>query len=326
MNGRIIWMDYAKAVGIALVVFAHMPSRFAGIIFLFHMPLFFMLSGYLYKSIGLKNELKRSFLCLIIPYLAYNGILLLFSAAQGDFNVSLIGDILLGNQEVLPGNYRALWFIISLFLMRLIMSMFQTDKSIITITLLSVLAFVTLRESGMIPFDRDWFQINTTLLCLPFFTSGILMKRHSLESMSDRINIGYKFVCLAVIGIALLFIGHANGGVNVFRCVTGKYLTIFYIVSFVISYAYIYAFYRLFKKENGIIKTVSLGTFLILSVHQTLILVISHFVQLNTLISLFCTLLILLVCYPFIRIGQRFFPLVLLGKRRRDKNEKRSYT
>ena len=52
MSGRIIWMDYAKAVGIALVVFAHMPSRFAGIIFLFHMPLFFILSGYLYKSTG----------------------------------------------------------------------------------------------------------------------------------------------------------------------------------------------------------------------------------------------------------------------------------
>lgn len=317
MNGRIIWIDYAKAVGIALVVFVHMPSRFAAIIVLFIMPLFFMLSGYLYKPIGLKNELKRSFLCLIIPYLVYNGILLLFSAIQGDFNVLLIGDILLGNQEVLPGNYRALWFIVSLFLMRLIMSMFQTGKSIMAITLLSVLAFVTLRESGMIPFDRDWFQINTTLLCLPFFTFGILMKRYSLECLPDKINVKYKFVYLAVIGIAFLFIGHANGGVNVFRCVTGKYLTVFYIVSFIISYTYIYTFYRLFKKEDSIIKTISLGTFLILSVHQTLILVISHFVQLNTLISLFCTLLILLVCYPFIRIGQRFFPLVLLGKRKK---------
>lgn len=315
MSGRIIWMDYAKTVGIALVVFAHMPSRLADIIFLFHMPLFFMLSGYLYKSIGLKDELKRSSRCLIIPYLVYNVALLLFSAVQGRFDISLIGDILLGNQEVLPGNYRALWFIVSLFLMRLIMSMFQTDKSIITITLLSVLAFVTLRKSDMIPFDRDWFQMNTTLLCLPFFTFGILMKRYSLECLPDRINVKYKFVYLAVIAMAALLIGHANGGVNVFRCVTGKYLTIFYIVSFVISYIYIYTFYRLFKKENGIIKTISLGTLLILAVHQTLILVISHFVQLNTLISLFCTLLILLVCYPFIRIGQRFFPIVLLGKR-----------
>ena len=276
-----------------------------------------MLSGYLYKSIGLKNELKRSFQCLIIPYLGYNGVLMLFSIVQGNFEISLIGNVLLGNQEVLPGNYRALWFIVSLFLMRFVMSVFQTDKSIMIITLLSVFVFAILKENCMIPFGRDWFQVNTTLLCLPFFSSGILMKRHSLECLFDRINVRYKFACLAVIVIAVLLIGHANGGVNVFRCITGKYLTVFYVVSFVISYIYIYMFYKLLKRRNSIIETFSLGTFLILSVHQTLILIIGHFVELNTLISLFCTLLILLVCYPLIRIGQRFFPLVLLGKRSR---------
>lgn len=255
MSGRIVWIDYAKAVGITLVVFAHMPSLFSSIIFLFHMPLFFMLSGYLYKPIGLKNELKRSFQCLIIPYLIYNMVLLLFSGIQGTFDVSLIKMVLLGNQEVLPNNYRALWFIISLFLMRIIISMFKSTKSIVIITLLSILTFVILRENSLILFDRDWFQLNTTLLCLPFFTFGILMKRYSLESMLNRINIKYKFVYLAVIGVTVLFIGHVNGGINVFRCMTGKYLIVFYIVSFVTSYIYIYIrFMNYSKKKTALLK------------------------------------------------------------------------
>ena len=60
MSGRVEWIDWAKFVGIALVIYAHIPNAFVGsFAFLFHMPFFFMLSGYLYKVRSIKEEIKK---------------------------------------------------------------------------------------------------------------------------------------------------------------------------------------------------------------------------------------------------------------------------
>ena len=82
---RLPYIDYAKAVGIFLVVWGHSvrltaaASRYAAVIryiYAFHMPLFFILSGiclgrklrYKDGGIDVKFEIKRAFLRLMIPY------------------------------------------------------------------------------------------------------------------------------------------------------------------------------------------------------------------------------------------------------------------
>ena len=61
---RIAWLDVAKALGIFLVFYGHLLEvmyRYGGrpflfpqikFIYAFHMPLFFVLSGYLYRDSG----------------------------------------------------------------------------------------------------------------------------------------------------------------------------------------------------------------------------------------------------------------------------------
>ena len=44
---RICWIDWAKTYAIILVVWAHISPILHDEIFLFHMPLFFMISGFL---------------------------------------------------------------------------------------------------------------------------------------------------------------------------------------------------------------------------------------------------------------------------------------
>lgn len=63
MNQRINWIDYAKVLGMFLVIFGHTmqqpPLQQVHIgIYSFHMPLFFFLSGFLYKQSGGKNVYK----------------------------------------------------------------------------------------------------------------------------------------------------------------------------------------------------------------------------------------------------------------------------
>lgn len=58
----IVWLDYARFIGIFLVILGHslqripdwnsigMIKRSYDYIYLFHMPLFFVISGYLFRS------------------------------------------------------------------------------------------------------------------------------------------------------------------------------------------------------------------------------------------------------------------------------------
>ena len=68
---RILWLDTLKVMAIYLVVLGHIVSttyqpNLKGIIYSFHMPLFFMISGYLNKD--KRNAIKANVFALIVPY------------------------------------------------------------------------------------------------------------------------------------------------------------------------------------------------------------------------------------------------------------------
>ena len=75
---RIAWVDHAKAFGILLVVLGHtagLPTFAMNLIYSFHMPLFFFLSGYLLKEshlqLNLAGFLKRLWRALLLPYVCF---------------------------------------------------------------------------------------------------------------------------------------------------------------------------------------------------------------------------------------------------------------
>ena len=74
-GSRIVWIDYAKAIGITLVILGHVPvpADIKWVIYGFHMPLFFVISGYLMSRhydtrVG---QLKKIANSLLLPYLIY---------------------------------------------------------------------------------------------------------------------------------------------------------------------------------------------------------------------------------------------------------------
>ncbi|WP_231401566.1 acyltransferase family protein [Cupriavidus sp. WS] len=69
----LLWVDCLKGLGIAAVVAGHVFSGLpAQLIFLFHMPLFFFLSGYLFTVQRRRAEyFARKARHLLIPYVAF---------------------------------------------------------------------------------------------------------------------------------------------------------------------------------------------------------------------------------------------------------------
>jgi len=70
---RIEWVDVCKGIGISLVVIAHVWDPGSRYIFWFHMPLFFYISGYLYKNSDASTGayFKKKTIRLLVPYFSF---------------------------------------------------------------------------------------------------------------------------------------------------------------------------------------------------------------------------------------------------------------
>lgn len=71
MKERIEYIDVAKGITILLVVVGHVesaPSPLRSLIYSFHMPLFFILSGFFFKKGDVLGTIKKMVPSLVIPY------------------------------------------------------------------------------------------------------------------------------------------------------------------------------------------------------------------------------------------------------------------
>ena len=74
---RLRWLDLYKGLAILLVVLGHMniPARASQLIYSFHVPLFFIASGYvmaLGRPTAIRTFLARRWRSLIVPYLVFS--------------------------------------------------------------------------------------------------------------------------------------------------------------------------------------------------------------------------------------------------------------
>jgi acyltransferase len=178
------WIDIAKGIGIILVVYGHALSaqslRF--IIYSFHMPLFFFLSGLVFTyrpEERVWHFIKKNAKNILIPYVvfAFLSFLLWFvtrdvsmQEAQKQFLSIFYGN---GNNGLLAFN-NILWFLPCLFITR-VGFYILTRFSIKTNFLLSFLCILSLVAYGFSLFFPQWklfFGIETALTAIVFFGLG----------------------------------------------------------------------------------------------------------------------------------------------------------
>lgn len=314
LNNRLVWIDWLKFIGIALVVWAHISPIFQKEIFLFHMPLFFMISGALYKQKGIKKELLNSSQSLLLPYLIYNLLYMMPLPLGGERSWHSVINILLGNQEQLCYVMVPLWFVVALFVMRAICSIKKINLYIFGIIglLLSVILF------GIIQVDQtnDYFQLKTVIFCMPFFAMGGATFRlcNYTNSKNKYLVLSLSLVCMA----AVFAIGMCNAPdklYNVYHCRYGTNIFFYYFASSIVCLSLFVLVSRFLTNVRCLyVETISKGTLLILCLHMPIYWKIPHLFDNEMLTAILNMIIIILVTYVLIRLSEKYLP-IMIGKR-----------
>ncbi|WP_057832363.1 acyltransferase family protein [Colwellia sp. TT2012] len=193
-NNKHQWIDIVKGIGILTIVIGHITDGILReILFLFHVPLFFFLSGYLFKQPQeLKSFINKKTNALLIPYasflMVFSSLLLLKEWLKThEINIALITDALWGGQA-LTGELSVFWFITSLFLTQIVFALIATvaNKKVLSIIMLISLLLAYIAEPFMQ--DKSYFwAVNTVLYALPFYYAGYLYKQFN-TSVTSIIN------------------------------------------------------------------------------------------------------------------------------------------
>ena len=124
MAKRLVEFDLLKGVGILSVVLGHsaISEPLHEMIYSYHMPLFFMVSGYFFHVQPVQQYFKKMFFRLIVPWLFFVTLNLLFFFSLSliashnplgalDYSLGLLAPL---DEDCIP-LYRSIWFLIALF-------------------------------------------------------------------------------------------------------------------------------------------------------------------------------------------------------------------
>lgn len=347
-TANILWVDIAKFIGITLVIFHHTSSFISeqhSVLFLlqeyinlFHMPLFFVLAGYLYKDKGLKQNIRKIWWSLLIPYLIYQSIYFPFRLTQEVvFNHEqifvtikklFIGYILGDNIDtsLFESVCAPLWFLIVIMQLRFIFAFVKETK--INLCLISFLAIVILKI--LITNKTDlYFCLDNTLFAIPFFVFGILCKQYK-ATIIQNFKVLYKnnlikysliFICF----FSLIPIFAFNNYLNIARLThsfaENQFLSLIYLAG-IIGTLGTCLFASCIKIDNDFTKTISKNTLFIIYFHWQMLLFVrllnikQCIVNLNEIPVLFSTIEILIcILLTFSNIMINYYIIKFLEKR-----------
>lgn len=213
---RIGWIDIAKGITILLVILGHTIDKIPrGVIFSFHMPLFFVLSCTTFKLSVNNNQFvtktEKAFRHLFIPVVVLYALQIILEIIQNyasvewksyfpeRINVFVYGS---GVKVNVMGTYVPAigipWFLIALFLGRSLFDYLHLKlniKRFMVVITICTLAGVTFAKLQWLPFSFD-----IALAIMPFFYFGNYLKNVDMKNKSLQ----YACISFGVWTITLL--------------------------------------------------------------------------------------------------------------------------
>jgi len=339
VSQRYLWIDYAKVIGIFLVVFGHtaIPRYLYDAIYGFHMPLFFFISGYLFsfkKFQSLSEFFYRRAKQLIVPYFCFNIITYIFWLFIGrHFGVDstrhiplykpIIG-IFYGNgiDDYLVHDITS-WFLVCLFTVENLFFVFFRRANKYRGCILLMLFALTAYLDGKYDSIRWPWGLNIAFTAIVFYGLGNIFK--------EEINalLQYKLVYLIIGSLLILplcsYVISINAGVDLNVIKYNNYLYFFVGAGFAICIMIVIS--RILEYYWGrvnLIEYISRNTIVILIFQFIAMSVVkgfaffilklpANFFDNKVFINLLFSVIVILMLMPLMFILESYFPF-LIGK------------
>jgi len=237
ISERVDWVDTLKFIGILLVILGHINFPLNGFIYTWHMPLFFMVSGFFIKfETSFKDFIVKNFKRLMIPY----------------FIFSIIGLFMEMLKSGLCNTYAfVLWFLPALFFSRIFLYLIKNKMPSL---LLQSFAVVFL-FMGSFYIDLP-FGLDSALNSLIFVYAGNII----FEKRLPNILVFLSFVVL----VAIYLFGFNLNLDMASKVYSNKFLNVIWAISFV--YVLIFCI-KSIKLNSKFIKMWGSNTMLLFILH-----------------------------------------------------------
>lgn len=315
------WIDWMKNWGMYLVILGHFPNldmEVQKLIYAFHMPLFFFLSGYVHKTKTLAESFRINIRRLLVPYLFFRILgyvwWLYFSFYKHpeiysqDLTTLLkpIIGILIGvgyDTDISYTVYSPMWFLMALFWLKMFFHFTITNRIVTFFCIcFSCLSIIFLNQESF----HIYFSIDCVLMAYPFFLCGYCLK--------DKINIVktgnlYLFILAFILFVSFSLL---NDRVDMNRIIYGDSIALFYISAIAGIYLSLVICFKWFKSYNRYNHFFAVNTIIVLGIHKYLVDIFNLLLErydMNLLpFKMLLSFVILLSCYPVILFCNKYIP------------------
>ncbi len=216
---RLLWVDFLKTIGLLFVVWGHFLPRspVKTLLYSFHVPLFFLLSGFLVERLQ-NGKRKLKFRGLLVPYVVWTAISLALYGALGR-TAKNVWDMwyVVGSFIPIKGFVcwnAPLWFLYVLFLVRFLSPSLDEWKSLLKGEKVRLCIVLFILGGVCIVIDclkginvLAYRQIG---LCGFFYTIGMCISRWEIEKWFTKNPLA--LIIVFIMGIACAFL---NGPLSI---------------------------------------------------------------------------------------------------------------
>lgn len=277
-------IDVVRGIGMILVIVGHFIRNpiILKMIYSFHVPLFFVISGFLQKlSDGFVYHAKKRFKALMFPYITWGGVIILVQIVLLD-KIDLVQIVKIFLKYILQIRYTTMWFLPCLFCSELIFvailnlakrispdSKIQKIAELFEIIVLTCFGFVLASKfNGLI------WNIDIAFIVLPFMYVGYLMKQKNVLNKLSLNGHKYDFLYMSAFLMLILFQCKCKEHMDLFYGDLGDYPVWTYISASILSVLLIFIISRFYNAKASIFRFlnyVGRNTIVYFTLHQMVI-------------------------------------------------------
>lgn len=319
-----------KAIGITLIVFGHFASPHHVYAYVFSVPLFFLISGFLSKREESHTLFgKKIWHNLIVPMLIICTINYLYVCARHfispldgvcpDNPLIFVAKLLLGINKSVTN----LWFVYTLVILKIILQYLPKRWLHCVLFAVCLATAYCINEYQLSLFGKPLYYtpcaITSVFVSYPFYMIGYWLRNLRETFNKYHTQSVSAYIILIACALIVFYCGHNHSVVKLYICGYGDSIILFLLGGmagsacvYIISKFLVRVKYAKVQNFNSV---VSQGTILILGFHMPLVRFLRRFEITSDIQAAAFSILIVLLFVPIIMLCKKYAPIVM-GKYR----------